>query len=167
MSDLTTCDRSTKPGYSTGYECGRPAAVRQSYSAGASTVVSVRCTDHAIPLEPWLTTESLEQKDEPMSTTSRTATAGETRYAYTTIARFATNNGITCAAAGDVAGELNALARIIERAETLTAVVVKDARSDGLSWAQIGEALGMSRQAAWEKYGKTKSPKPPQVETLI
>lgn len=100
-----------------------------------------------------------------MSSSSRTATAGDTRYAYTTIARFATNSGIACAKAGDVAGELNALARIIERAETLTAAVVKDARADGLSWAQIGDALGTSKQAAWERYG-TRPVKPAQRETL-
>lgn len=30
--------------------------------------------------------------------------------------------------------------------------VIEQAREDGVSWEQIGEALGMSRQAAWTWY---------------
>lgn len=32
--------------------------------------------------------------------------------------------------------------------------LVLAAREAGASWQMIGEALGMSKQAAWEKYGK-------------
>ncbi|MER6399322.1 hypothetical protein ABT263_25240 [Kitasatospora sp. NPDC001603] len=43
------------------------------------------------------------------------------------------------------------------------------------SWAQIGEALGLSKQAAWERYGKDQPPQPqedpaelsPQEEALL
>ncbi len=49
----------------------------------------------------------------------------------------------------------------------LTAQAVAAARKEGLSWEAIGDALGMSRQAAWERFGKTRTPKPPQVETLL
>ena len=31
---------------------------------------------------------------------------------------------------------------------------VKDARAEGCSWTQIGDALGMSRQSVHAKYGK-------------
>ena len=30
---------------------------------------------------------------------------------------------------------------------------VQAARTEGLTWASIGSALGVSRQAAWERYG--------------
>ena len=29
---------------------------------------------------------------------------------------------------------------------------VEDARQQGCSWAEIGQALGMSKQAAWERF---------------
>lgn len=32
--------------------------------------------------------------------------------------------------------------------------LVVAARTEGISWQMIGEALGMSKQAAWERYGK-------------
>ncbi|RMI30261.1 helix-turn-helix domain-containing protein [Streptomyces triticirhizae] len=38
----------------------------------------------------------------------------------------------------------------LERAE---AVLVRRARNDGVSWAAIAEALGVSRQAVHKKYG--------------
>jgi hypothetical protein len=33
--------------------------------------------------------------------------------------------------------------------------LVLAARAAGASWQMIGEALGMSKQAAWERYGRT------------
>lgn len=30
--------------------------------------------------------------------------------------------------------------------------VVDQARADGVTWAEVGEALGISRQAAWERF---------------
>ena len=36
---------------------------------------------------------------------------------------------------------------------------VQLARERGLSWAEIGQALGVSRQAAWERFTKGKPPK--------
>lgn len=38
---------------------------------------------------------------------------------------------------------------LLERAEI---VAVKTARSHGKTWAEIGTQLGMSRQAAWDKW---------------
>lgn len=35
------------------------------------------------------------------------------------------------------------------------ALAVRDARDLGISWSQIGNALGTSAQAAWERYGLT------------
>lgn len=34
------------------------------------------------------------------------------------------------------------------------AELVAVARESGASWQMIGDALGMSKQAVWEKYGK-------------
>ena len=31
---------------------------------------------------------------------------------------------------------------------------VRKAIHEGASWAEVGEALGVSRQAAWERFGK-------------
>lgn len=36
---------------------------------------------------------------------------------------------------------------------------VQLARERGLSWTEIGQALGVSRQAAWERFTKTKPPR--------
>lgn len=36
---------------------------------------------------------------------------------------------------------------------------VQLARDRGLSWTEIGQALGVSRQAAWERFTKAKPPK--------
>jgi len=32
------------------------------------------------------------------------------------------------------------------------ALAVRDAHAAGMSWAQIGQALGVSRQSAWERF---------------
>ena len=39
---------------------------------------------------------------------------------------------------------------------------VQLARDRGLSWTEIGQALGVSRQAAWERFSKGK---PPEANT--
>ncbi|MDY6143836.1 MAG: hypothetical protein SPI14_06510 [Arcanobacterium sp.] len=55
-----------------------------------------------------------------------------------------------------VEGDANALlfraARLKERAEEETVQVVRVAQRSGLSWKQIGEALGMTRQGAFQHY---------------
>ena len=39
-------------------------------------------------------------------------------------------------------------------AETELARMVHQARASGASWASIAEHLGVTRQAAWKRYGK-------------
>lgn len=39
-----------------------------------------------------------------------------------------------------------------QHAELLEAAAVQHARLYGASWQDVGEALGISRQAAWEQY---------------
>lgn len=45
---------------------------------------------------------------------------------------------------------LSFMAQIIDKAK---AEVVAECRQRGRSWAQIGDALGVTRQSAWTKYG--------------
>lgn len=44
-------------------------------------------------------------------------------------------------------------------AEQLLAYTVEDARDSGMTWQQIGEALGISRQAAFRKFGRPVDPR--------
>lgn len=41
-----------------------------------------------------------------------------------------------------------------DRAELLVTTSVRGLRADGVSWATLGEALGVSRQAAQQRYGR-------------
>ncbi len=45
--------------------------------------------------------------------------------------------------------DVDLVRRLIERAEL---VAVKTARKHGKTWAEIGTQLGMSRQAAWDRW---------------
>jgi hypothetical protein len=38
--------------------------------------------------------------------------------------------------------------------QALLALFVEQCRADGHSWEDIGKALGTTRQAAWERYGR-------------
>ena len=46
------------------------------------------------------------------------------------------------------------LSRVDSELESLRRDQVEAARRAGVSWEQIGEALGMSRQSAWEYYNR-------------
>lgn len=48
--------------------------------------------------------------------------------------------------------QLRVLAREAERLNARRVVAVAQARADGESWANIADALGMSKQAAWEYF---------------
>lgn len=57
-------------------------------------------------------------------------------------------------AATDASDPLTALARLGALRDAVShweAVLARAALADGASWAAIGEALGTSRQAAWER----------------
>ena len=41
-----------------------------------------------------------------------------------------------------------------DRAEALMAAAVQQAREAGRTWQEIGEVLGVSRQAVFQRYGK-------------
>lgn len=49
---------------------------------------------------------------------------------------------------------LRAVAALRKLVERLEALQVDNARAQGWSWEQIGEALGVSKQAAHKKHGR-------------
>lgn len=60
--------------------------------------------------------------------------------------------------------ELVRAARVIEdQAEELTAAAIQQARAAGRTWQEIGEVLGVSRQAAFQRYGKPIDPRTGEV----
>jgi hypothetical protein len=46
----------------------------------------------------------------------------------------------------------------VDRARDALRRAVRQARSDGRTWADIGETLGMTRQAAYKRFGQTTHP---------
>ncbi|MFC7675772.1 DUF3887 domain-containing protein [Mycolicibacterium sp. GCM10028919] len=50
-----------------------------------------------------------------------------------------------------------------DRAEALMAAAVQQARQAGRTWQEIGEVLGVSRQAAFQRYGKPIDPRTGEV----
>lgn len=48
---------------------------------------------------------------------------------------------------------LQALPLVVLTAESAVRDAVAQARTEGASWDAIGRRLGVSRQAAWERYG--------------
>ena len=64
--------------------------------------------------------------------------------------------GLRVRASGDWENEpldgLREACRVAAALDKLTRESVKRARTAGHSWTQIGQALGVSKQAAWERY---------------
>lgn len=54
--------------------------------------------------------------------------------------------------------EIHDAQRSVDRAKQRLHDVVLEARSQGVTWAQIGESLGMSRQAAFKRFGDVTNP---------
>ncbi len=50
--------------------------------------------------------------------------------------------------------KLRAARAAADRAETKVVRLVREARQLNRSWEDIGRALGVTRQAAWERYGR-------------
>lgn len=49
---------------------------------------------------------------------------------------------------------LRAVAALNAEADRIAAVLVRRARNRGCTWAQVAEALGVSRQAVHKRYGR-------------
>jgi len=58
---------------------------------------------------------------------------------------------------------LRAAHQIRDGAETLMAAAVQQAREAGRTWQEIGQVLGVSRQAAFQRYGKPIDPRNGEV----
>jgi len=59
----------------------------------------------------------------------------------------------------DPIASVRAAREIRDRAEALMAAAVSQARETGRTWQEIGEVLGVSRQAAFQRYGKPIDPR--------
>jgi len=58
------------------------------------------------------------------------------------------------------AGPLDALRELREQRERIARVereTIRAARANGHSWEQVARALGMTRQAAWQRWGRPAS----------
>lgn len=58
------------------------------------------------------------------------------------------------AASGDPE-DLLLLRQVIDHTEAGLAIAVSGLRSQGHSWSEVGDALGMTKQSAWERFGKS------------
>lgn len=54
---------------------------------------------------------------------------------------------------------LSAALRIQQAAAELVAAAISDARDEGCTWSQIGDVLGVSRQAAFQRFGRPTDPR--------
>lgn len=54
---------------------------------------------------------------------------------------------------GDIFAALNALVALRQESDRREAVLVRRARGEGLTWAEIAFLLGVSKQAVHKKYG--------------
>jgi len=59
---------------------------------------------------------------------------------------------------GDAIVELHLLSSLIAESERRLPVLVAAAREQGLSWAEIGDLLGTTRAAAWQRFGQRPAP---------
>jgi len=55
---------------------------------------------------------------------------------------------------GDAGAELHLLASLLRHAEARLPDAVAEARDQDYSWAEIGDLLGTTRAAAWQRYGR-------------
>jgi hypothetical protein len=64
----------------------------------------------------------------------------------------------------DLLGKLPLIARTGAQVDRFLVDWVRLVRARGLSWAQVGGALGISRQAAWERFARqVETPREPAV----
>lgn len=59
----------------------------------------------------------------------------------------------------DWAGSIQRAVKIQEAADEVVRAVVQRAREDGATWQVVGDAVGVSRQAAFQRYGRPTDPR--------
>ena len=62
----------------------------------------------------------------------------------------------------DLLGAIQTCATVQEQAERLLTTAVARARAQGMTWADIGTALGISRQGAFQRFGRPIDPRTEQ-----
>jgi hypothetical protein len=73
--------------------------------------------------------------------------------------REAVKDPLTAAALGGTLGELGAAHRQVLEAQDLLRAAVDRARAEGHTWQEIGEVLGTTRQAAFQRFGRPVDPR--------
>lgn len=58
----------------------------------------------------------------------------------------------------DAAGAIRGALKMRAAADAVVRAVVVDARESGMTWQSIGDALGVTRQAAFQRYGRPTDP---------
>lgn len=66
---------------------------------------------------------------------------------------------------GGTLGEVGAAHRQVLEAQDLLRAAVERARAEGHTWQEIGEVVGTTRQAAFQRFGKAVDPRTGQVMT--
>ena len=54
----------------------------------------------------------------------------------------------------DVLASLRRARETLDNTQTAISALVAEARTQGATWQGIGDALGITRQSAWERFGK-------------
>jgi uncharacterized NAD(P)/FAD-binding protein YdhS len=54
----------------------------------------------------------------------------------------------------DALADLRRAREQLDNTQTAISALVAEARARGASWQGIGDALGITRQSAWERFGK-------------
>ena len=79
---------------------------------------------------------------------------------FAAMARRVMSAMIKRAANGDPE-DLALVRQVIDSAEASLVIAVAGLREQGHSWTQVGEALGMTKQSAWERFSKSIPSGPP------
>jgi hypothetical protein len=77
--------------------------------------------------------------------------------------RDAVNDSLTPGQVGGTLGEVGAAHRQVLEAQDLLRSAVERARAEGHTWQEIGEVVGTTRQAAFQRFGKPVDPRTGQA----
>jgi len=79
--------------------------------------------------------------------------------------RSSVKDGLTAETRGGTLGEVAAAHRQVLEAQELLRAAVERARAEGHTWQEIGEVVGTTRQAAFQRFGKPVDPRTAQAMT--
>jgi hypothetical protein len=113
----------------------------------------MRCRYCGRPLPP---RDGVGRRQEYCNSTCRSAARRQ---------RSTVKEGLTSAAPGGTLGEVGAAHRQVLEAQDLLRAAVERARAEGRTWQEIGEVVGTTRQAAFQRFGKPVDPRTGQAMT--